>query len=369
MPLKKVSVILPAYNAEDYLYSAIASILVQSYNFFELIIINDGSTDSTDQIVRSFKDERIRYFNQSHNSGLIHSLNFGIEKAQGDFIARMDADDIAHPDRLLIQVNFLNHLGKPAIVGSNMVLINSKNKVIKVPRRMNFSSEENSWVKIRKCPIHHPTVMMSKEVAHSRKPFYASEDKYAEDYGAWLRVEGQFPIYNLKSYLLFYRIHETNLSAIHHVDQLKRSVELINCCILKMGLKPFSPQILQQMLLLKTTTPASYETIVNELGSFGSSYIAKYGKENIVRQDMAYALLSIGFKSCITVMSKSLSPLFKFLGFKNILIALARIGQEFINSVVLKIHFQLEFNNTLKRQRSTQTAIKAKLTPYSITQS
>ena len=102
-----VSVLMAVYNGEKYLLEAIESILNQTYTNFEFLIINDGSTDSTEEIILSYSDQRIRYIKNEQNLKLIASLNKGLDLAKGKYIARMDADDISLPDRLEKQVNFL----------------------------------------------------------------------------------------------------------------------------------------------------------------------------------------------------------------------------------------------------------------------
>jgi glycosyltransferase involved in cell wall biosynthesis len=103
----QISVIMPVYNAELYLYEAIESILQQSFGNFELLLINDGSTDSSLQIIQQIKDNRIRILNNDYNMGLIYSLNWGIAEARGKYIARMDADDICLPDRFKKQFEYM----------------------------------------------------------------------------------------------------------------------------------------------------------------------------------------------------------------------------------------------------------------------
>ena len=105
-----ISVILPAYNAEEYIYAAIDSILQQTYTNFELIVINDASTDHTEEIILSFSDKRIRYIKNEQNLKLIKTLNKGIALANGKYIARMDADDISMPNRFQIEYEFMENL-------------------------------------------------------------------------------------------------------------------------------------------------------------------------------------------------------------------------------------------------------------------
>ena len=126
--LSLVSVIMPVYNGAMYLNEAITSILRQTYSNFEFIIINDGSTDLSEEIILSFSDSRIVYVKNPENYRLIKTLNLGFSMAKGRYIARMDADDISHPDRLLKQVDFLDHNIEYGLVGTGVNLLNSEKK-------------------------------------------------------------------------------------------------------------------------------------------------------------------------------------------------------------------------------------------------
>src|ERR1041384_3373929 len=107
MQKPKVTVIFPVFNGEKFLHLSIRSILNQTFRDFELLLIDDGSTDKTREIISGFEDARIRFLSNEKNEGLIFTLNLGIAEAHGEFLARMDADDIAFPERLQKQVDFL----------------------------------------------------------------------------------------------------------------------------------------------------------------------------------------------------------------------------------------------------------------------
>src|SRR5258705_3382658 len=119
-----VSVILPAYNCQKFICKAIESVLQQTFTDFELIIINDGSTDNTESIIHAYTDPRIVYSKNSENKGLIYSLNSAISLAKGKYIARMDADDICLPERLALQKTFLDQHEDIAVVASTNEFIN-----------------------------------------------------------------------------------------------------------------------------------------------------------------------------------------------------------------------------------------------------
>ena len=112
-----VSVLMPVFNGEKWIAEAIDSVLNQSYTDFELLILNDGSTDSTEQVILSYKDKRIKYVKRNHD--FISALNDGLRMAQGKYIARMDADDVMHPDRLKIQVS-LNEISRGRMLSKNL---------------------------------------------------------------------------------------------------------------------------------------------------------------------------------------------------------------------------------------------------------
>ena len=127
-----ISVIMPAYNAEKYIGEAIESILNQTLKDFELIIVNDASTDSTGNIIKSYaeKDSRIVVLVNENNLNIAGSLNRGISVAKGTFIARMDADDIALPERLEMQAKVMSENPQVAVVGNDIQLINESGVVI-----------------------------------------------------------------------------------------------------------------------------------------------------------------------------------------------------------------------------------------------
>ena len=120
--MPRISVIMPAYNAEKYIREAIDSILAQTYTDFEFIIIDDASTDATASIVESYSDERIRFFRNEHNMGVANTLNRGLDLAVGEYIARMDSDDISLPERFAKQVEFMDTHTDVIVCGSNAIV-------------------------------------------------------------------------------------------------------------------------------------------------------------------------------------------------------------------------------------------------------
>ena len=213
MNVPAVSVILPAHNCDKYIAKAIESVLHQTFTDFEFIIINDGSTDRTGEIIRSFSDSRILYQFNNTKMGLVFNLNKGIDLARGKYIARMDGDDIAARVRFEKQLNYLDKNKNVDLLATVVSLIDEND----APLGTWKSDERNSSEKdIRKylpkdnC-IAHPTVMGKIEAF--KKYRYNPKQSQSEDYDLWLRmISGGMVIHKLAEPLLQHRILSTSFT-------------------------------------------------------------------------------------------------------------------------------------------------------------
>lgn len=203
--MPKISVLMPVYNCELYIFEAIDSILKQSYPEFELLIIDDYSTDSTLQMCKSFDDPRIIIIEKAENTGYTNSLNYGLSIAKGEYIARMDGDDISLPTRFAKQIAFLEANPTVSLCGTAFRFLGS-DKIVKHP----LNHEE---IKVKLCfstAFCHPSIMARKEIFTSN--FYDKNFEPAEDYELWSRLAFQSNLANLSEVLLLYRIHENQVS-------------------------------------------------------------------------------------------------------------------------------------------------------------
>ncbi len=203
----KLSVVMPVYNTKKvFLCESIESILNQTYYDFEFIIINDGSTDdNVENVILSYKDNRIKYIKQE-NSGIVKSLNNGFTLAKGEYIARMDADDIAMPNRFEKQIEFLDTHNNISICGSNIEIFRqNSSKIRKYPENPKILEL------LKECCICHPSVMLRKKDFEKYALEYTNE-YLCEDYDLWTRAIKFLNFYNIQEPLLRYRIHENNLS-------------------------------------------------------------------------------------------------------------------------------------------------------------
>ncbi len=207
MPL--VSVVMPVFNAALFLREAIDSILHQTYTNFEFIIINDGSTDDSQEIIDSFNDPRITRIRNATNLGLIQSLNLGLKIAKGVYICRMDADDISLPERLEKQIRYLESNPQIEILGTAFKLIPTD----KIQLHPSSSSKCNVKLLFETC-LAHPSVVIRKSLIDRLYLQYNINYKLSEDYFLWAEaaVKGAI-ISNVEELLLLYRIHENQTSS------------------------------------------------------------------------------------------------------------------------------------------------------------
>ena len=201
----QVSVVMSVYNSEKYLREAIDSILNQTFKNFEFIIINDGSTDRSLEIIQSYNDDRIRFINQE-NTGLAKALNNGIAIARSDYIARMDADDIAYPERIQKQYKFLLNNPEYIIVGSNANIIDMEGNFVH-HSNLPIKNEEMKG-KLPETRFIHPSVMFRKDSFYKagKYPEYMLK---AQDYVLFNRMAKYGKFANIREKLLQYRIVPT----------------------------------------------------------------------------------------------------------------------------------------------------------------
>lgn len=217
--MPKVSVVMSVYNCERFLGEAIESILNQTFKDFEFIIINDGSTDSSGEIIKSYKDTRIVFLEQE-NKGLTASLNRGIEIAKGEYIARMDADDISHLERLDKQVRFLDENLEYALVGTWVQEIDEYGKLIKLWKMGGTDKEIKQVLPRYNCFVHGST-MFKKKCFEMGGGYRASMRQFTEDYDLWLRISERFKVANIGEILYYLRNISTSIRGMYRVEILQ----------------------------------------------------------------------------------------------------------------------------------------------------
>ncbi|MBI2596890.1 glycosyltransferase [Candidatus Daviesbacteria bacterium] len=205
-----ITVLMPAYNMELHIDQAIESILDQTFHNFELIIIDDASSDKTRNIIKAYmkKDARIKMIINKKNLKLAGSLNEGIEKAKTQIIARMDPDDISDPERLITQFKFLKEHPRVAIVGTNIQIINNEGKIIS-KREYPTTSAELKKIMFRYSPFAHPAIMFRKNIFEEFGG-YDETMKVCEDIDLWFKIGSKYEFANIPKILLTYRLLSTS---------------------------------------------------------------------------------------------------------------------------------------------------------------
>ncbi|WP_187268335.1 glycosyltransferase family 2 protein [Aeromonas hydrophila] len=230
-----VSVVLPVYNAELYLSEAIESVLAQSYRNIELIIVNDGSTDNSFNIIENFKnqDNRVRVISRE-NKGLIYSLNEGIAASKGRYIARMDADDICFLDRLEKQVKYMDS-NRLDICGGHYLEINEAGTVQRI-RFVPINSDIINLSLVSRVPFAHPSVVFRKSFIDENNLCYGCDKfKHAEDLALWFAFAACGAKFgNVNDVILKYRVLDSSLSRRNRSNLIKDTriinrLHYINC--------------------------------------------------------------------------------------------------------------------------------------------
>jgi glycosyltransferase involved in cell wall biosynthesis len=227
------SVLLPVYNGEPFLQEAVESILAQTFTDFELLLLNDGSTDKSQKILESFTDHRIRIIQNPVNVGLIATLNKGIEEAKGRYIVRMDADDISVSERFQEQFNYLSKNPEIDIFGSNCAYFGGSSLISKyelthskIALKLLF---ENSFM--------HPTVVIKRESLITNNLAFDKKFLHTEDWALWLDCyESGLKFGNIEKVLLKYRLGTHNITVINSDGKIDRFLQLYKKAFSLIGL-------------------------------------------------------------------------------------------------------------------------------------
>lgn len=203
--MSSISVVMSVYNGELHIKEAMESILSQTFADFEFVIINDASTDTTESIIKSFNDPRIKLIKNDKNLGLAKSLNIGLDLAKGKYISRMDADDISLPERFQKQFDFMEENPGIDVCGSWYEFIGARTGVVKYPLK---DDEVKANMFFYDC-ICHPSVFIRKESLDKHRLRYNEEFRYAQDYELWCRGIKDLKFANMPCVLLKYRVEDT----------------------------------------------------------------------------------------------------------------------------------------------------------------
>jgi len=220
--MKKVSILLPVYNDEEFISKSVSSVLKSTYKNFELIIINDGSTDKSPEIINDFKDPRIKLYDKQ-NSGLIESLNYGLTKCNSEIIMRMDGDDEISENKIEIQLkSFLN--SDSVLHGTGAKIIDNSSRVLQEISVNEDHKDIINNLRTLNTSMIHPSIMFYKDII-LKSGGYDSKFEVAEDYELYYRISRIGKLTNIDLPLLMLRKNE------HNISKKRSSTQTLNTLI------------------------------------------------------------------------------------------------------------------------------------------
>lgn len=244
---------MPVYNGERYLREAIDSILSQTFRNFEFLIINDASTDGTVGIINSYTDPRIRLVHNKTNMGRCATPNKGLDLARGEYLARMDCDDISLPTRLEKQVAFLDAHPDVGVCGTWIKLFMGADYVIRYP----LIHEEIKCHLLLGCQLAHSSVMFRKKVLLDHHLYYDDNYKPTEDYYLWTRCSNVTSLANIPEILVKYRWHAEQISQIDANTQDKHASDIrMKHLSLLFKITPKNEALINELIFLKQYIPS-----------------------------------------------------------------------------------------------------------------
>jgi glycosyltransferase involved in cell wall biosynthesis len=313
----EISVVMPVFNAAPFIREAIDSILHQTFTRFELIIVDDGSSDDSVSIVESYSDTRLRLLKQEH-SGIAEALNRGIAVARAPLIARFDADDVCYPSRLLVQFEFLNCNKDVGIVGSAAHYVDSEGLPAFTYCPPGQTNEQIQLTKQRICPFIHSSILIRKSLL--LKHSYSPEALTFEDHFLWLQVLRYARGFNLSQPLLKVRLNPASVT-IDDRWRPKRFHELKNKLLLTGTITPEEATELRSIVDKQRTSETN-------AGAYHSLLAKKYLWDNYQPSLARKHLRLLSQSSAMTLQSYLL------------------YGASFIPGKVLKAVYRLKQKNT-----------------------
>ncbi len=220
-----VTVLMPLYNGEKYIEETMKSILFQSYKNFELLIIDDGSTDNSINKIKMFSDKRINFIKNNNNIGQTKTLNKGIRLAKGKYIARIDQDDVNHKERLDLQVKYLEENPEIALIGTSINFIDHKGEHLINRESIKGHTQIINYFCVDN-QIPHSSAIFRRNIAIQLNG-YSENYKICQDFEFWIRLAKHFKIDNLKETLVSIRIHDSQ-SLKNRKTKKNHFIEIIN---------------------------------------------------------------------------------------------------------------------------------------------
>jgi len=310
MPKAELSIIMPLYNSEKFIAAAVESLLSQSYGDFELIIVNDGSTDGSLDVLSQFKDKRINVLHNTSNQGIVYSRNKGLAVATGAFVAPFDADDIAMPGKFRLQIDFLKKNPHFGMVGSWVKIIDEHGNLLKKRWKLNARPEQISAILLFRNYFVQSAVTMRHDAIpkHGYRPGY----DLVEDWMMWHEIAVRYPVWNLPQYLVKYRLHEHGNSQKDQELLRQKDKMIFDSLFLKMGIQPTNEDF-ELYYLIKNQQPVIHHKL-KEIEGLLSRIAEENSKSGLYDQkQLVRVLQNRWLKACFKTRNKIYRVPFDFL--------------------------------------------------------
>lgn len=289
-----LSVVMPAYNAGKTIKESIDSILNQSFKDFEFIIINDGSTDNTEDVIHSYGDKRIRYLKNDVNRGIIYTLNRGIIESKGKYIARMDSDDISLSTRFEKQITILESRPNVIVCGTLISPFGSKMKKTNLTKLQLHDLKMKEQLAITTC-FAHPTVIIRKSVLLNNDIKYDENFKNAEDYKLWIDLMEYGEYYTVSEKLLLYRLSDSQISQTNNPITEKSVSKCREVYLLKSVDKHVVSDIRQYGINIQLITKLKKQTDNKKIIEAAYLSLNNYGLKEIIYYIFSLDLFRLGY--------------------------------------------------------------------------
>lgn len=285
----RVSVLLPVHNGERYLVASLDSVLRQSFADFEVLVLDDGSTDRSLEIVAGYSDPRIRVVRNADNLGLVPTLNRGLAEARGVYLARHDADDIALPDRFAKQVQALDARPATLVVGTWLQLIDADGRLLDVWRYPSHPLAVE-WTLHFDSAVGHPSAMYRTDAVRDAGG-YDGAYPYAEDFDLWSRMSRAGDVSNLPQVLEQYRLHDASLSGTHAREQRATRLRIAGANIARTLGRAVPDALVSDLLSGAASGPDDARRATDTLFALGAAFMASRQPPADARQEIEDDLL------------------------------------------------------------------------------
>jgi glycosyltransferase involved in cell wall biosynthesis len=296
MDKPELSIVMPFYNTEKYIGDAVQSLLAQTYDNFELILVDDASTDGSAEVVKSLNDSRIKLLKNEINRGIVFSRNQGMKAAVGRFIAPFDSDDLARTDKFEKQIRFLKNNPDFGMVGSWARLIDEDGNLLKKTWKLTQPPARIPAFLLFKNLFVQSAVVMKREVVPEN--FYEDGFDLVEDYKMWIDISRIRKTCNYPDYLMFYRVHQSSATNKTGNKLLSQDAR-----IYKYLFKPLEIDLDERMtnllLLLKNDQIIGEERVLHEMEDFFGLILSQNQKLNIYSQtELVKVVFDRWLKAC-----------------------------------------------------------------------